>query len=90
MMSTNTKKSMERLTEELRQIMSSKMRKILRHTALSLAGRMPARLPRRMVRFFYGHHMEEHDAPAFRRALHPAQPFRVCYNARGHRLRSLG
>ena len=30
---------------------------------------MPARVPRRMVRFLYGHHMEEHDAPAFRRIL---------------------
>ena len=41
----------------------------LKNTALSLAGQMPARVPRRMVRFLHGHHMEEHDAPAFRRIL---------------------
>ena len=71
--------------------MPCKVKKVLKHTALSLAGRMPARVPRRMVRFLYGHHMEEHDAPAFRRILrHAAQQFRVCHDARGHRLRSLG
>ena len=51
------------------EIMPCKVKKVLKHTVLSLAARMPAPVPRRMVRFLYGHHMEEHDAPAFRRSL---------------------
>lgn len=45
------------------------VRKALRHATLSIAGRIPVRIPTRMVRFFCGHHMETHEAPAFRRTL---------------------
>ena len=36
------------------EFMPCKVRKVLKGTVLSLAGRMPARVPRRMVRFLYG------------------------------------
>ena len=66
------------------EIMPFTVRKVLKNTSncyepqkhggTSLAGQMPARVPRRMVRFLHGHHMEERDAPAFQREPPPCYP----------------
>lgn len=45
------------------------LRQVLRHSVLSLAGRLPRTLPRRLLRIFYGHAMEPRDLPAFRANL---------------------